>query len=290
MRRYNIPLDIDDLVRRYNAGESEKALAESLGVSRVVIRRRLVQAGIEPRGRSAAMYQRMADTPPAERAALTEAAHAAVRGVPKTPEFLIAKALGVERKGAAGGNVSPAELALGGMLQDAGLTVVYQKAIGSYNADLTTGTVAMEVLGGQWHRIKSHRERLRYILDAGWDVIYIWVDGRHFPLSAGAAEYVIAHCQFRDRNPAAPRCYRVIRGSGEFLAGGSADSDDLPDILPMSSRPEMPPPTVPPGYCYCGCGQLAPIAKMTRTERGQVKGQPIRFISGHNKSWRRNAS
>jgi hypothetical protein len=36
------------------------------------------------------------------------------------------------------------------------------------------------------------------------------------------------------------------------------------------------------GLCECGCGQLAPIAKVTRTERGQVKGQPVRFISGHN--------
>jgi len=34
--------------------------------------------------------------------------------------------------------------------------------------------------------------------------------------------------------------------------------------------------------CECGCGRPAPIAKMTRKERGQVRGEPIRFISGHN--------
>jgi hypothetical protein len=37
------------------------------------------------------------------------------------------------------------------------------------------------------------------------------------------------------------------------------------------------------GLCECGCGQRTPIARITRTERGQVKGQPLRFINGHNR-------
>lgn len=36
--------------------------------------------------------------------------------------------------------------------------------------------------------------------------------------------------------------------------------------------------------CACGCGKQAPIAKRTRNGRGQVKGQFLRFISGHNAS------
>jgi len=34
--------------------------------------------------------------------------------------------------------------------------------------------------------------------------------------------------------------------------------------------------------CECGCGQPAPIATRNRHSRGQVKGQPLRFVSGHN--------
>lgn len=34
--------------------------------------------------------------------------------------------------------------------------------------------------------------------------------------------------------------------------------------------------------CECGCGQPAPIAKTNDKARGWFKGQPIRFISGHN--------
>lgn len=42
------------------------------------------------------------------------------------------------------------------------------------------------------------------------------------------------------------------------------------------------PPCLPVILCECGCGNPAPLASHTRKERGQVKGQPVRFISGHN--------
>jgi hypothetical protein len=36
------------------------------------------------------------------------------------------------------------------------------------------------------------------------------------------------------------------------------------------------------GLCQCGCGLSAPVAKRTDTARGRIKGQPMRFIRGHN--------
>lgn len=41
-------------------------------------------------------------------------------------------------------------------------------------------------------------------------------------------------------------------------------------------------PTVPPGYCHCGCGRKTSLAERTDPKRKLVKGQPIRFIKGHN--------
>ena len=35
--------------------------------------------------------------------------------------------------------------------------------------------------------------------------------------------------------------------------------------------------------CECGCGQPAPVATKTDTRRGRIKGQPLRFIRGHNR-------
>lgn len=33
--------------------------------------------------------------------------------------------------------------------------------------------------------------------------------------------------------------------------------------------------------CECGCGEEAPIAKRNQTRFGHVKGEPVRFINGH---------
>lgn len=37
-----------------------------------------------------------------------------------------------------------------------------------------------------------------------------------------------------------------------------------------------------PKLCECGCGSIAPIAKVTHRKYGHVKGQPLRFLKGHN--------
>lgn len=39
---------------------------------------------------------------------------------------------------------------------------------------------------------------------------------------------------------------------------------------------------VPTGFCHCGCGGRTAIAKMTARRYGRVKGQPVRYIAGHN--------
>jgi hypothetical protein len=36
------------------------------------------------------------------------------------------------------------------------------------------------------------------------------------------------------------------------------------------------------GLCQCGCGQKAPISKLTNRRRGYVKGQPQKYIRGHS--------
>lgn len=42
------------------------------------------------------------------------------------------------------------------------------------------------------------------------------------------------------------------------------------------------------GLCMCGCGQRTPLSTKTRTARGDVKGQPVRFVNGHNRRGKRN--
>lgn len=40
---------------------------------------------------------------------------------------------------------------------------------------------------------------------------------------------------------------------------------------------------VPAGKCQCGCGLQAPIARRSNSMLGHVRGQPVRFLVGHNK-------
>lgn len=47
------------------------------------------------------------------------------------------------------------------------------------------------------------------------------------------------------------------------------------DSTPMTNE-------IPYGYCHCGCGGLAPLAKATATRYGHVKGEPVRFIHNHH--------
>jgi hypothetical protein len=37
------------------------------------------------------------------------------------------------------------------------------------------------------------------------------------------------------------------------------------------------------GLCECGCGEPAPLAQRTDKRHGWVRGQPLRFINGHNR-------
>jgi len=39
---------------------------------------------------------------------------------------------------------------------------------------------------------------------------------------------------------------------------------------------------IPYGYCQCGCGEQTKLAKVTSRRDGHVKGEPLRFVHGHN--------
>lgn len=39
---------------------------------------------------------------------------------------------------------------------------------------------------------------------------------------------------------------------------------------------------IPYGYCHCGCGQKTRIVSASNASRGLKRGQPLRYINGHN--------
>lgn len=52
----------------------------------------------------------------------------------------------------------------------------------------------------------------------------------------------------------------------------------------MSKRAPRNTPAVPPnpsGLCMCGCGERTPLARHSSTERGWVRGEPIKYVPTH---------
>lgn len=219
-RSRRITLDDSEIARRYASGESELSIANDLGVSRNVIARRIAASDLPRRGRSAAMFTRMAKTTEAERLRLTEAAHDAVRGKPQSFEHRVKIATGRQRLRSLDRR-SPIEVAISKMLADRGVPHTRNAAVGPYNVDFSLDPVriAVEVFGGGWHAGGAYANRFfkrtKYLLDRGWDVVIVWVDPKKFPPGPGVVDQIISSTDFRRAYPSARSQYRVLLGNGD---------------------------------------------------------------------------
>ncbi len=45
---------------------------------------------------------------------------------------------------------------------------------------------------------------------------------------------------------------------------------------------DIPPPN-PSGLCLCGCGEKTPLAKASHRAIGNLRGHPVRYLTGHNR-------
>lgn len=218
----------EEIVSRYIAGESSNALATAYGVSRRAIDYRLNTAGVARRGCGDANRLMMSTRTPEENARNISAAQHAVRGMTRTMDDLTRTAATREARQI---GVSDHEVTLAGALRGQGLTVTPQKAIGPYNVDLATGTVAVEVFGGGWHAHGRHRERtpkrMRYILDQGWNLVIVWASLNRWPVSSGARDYIVTFDELTRRDPSVRGEYRVIWGDGKDSTAQCENVDDL---------------------------------------------------------------
>ena len=232
-RRTDIPAET--VCQLYKDGVSEKALAERFSVWRASIRRCLLESGIEPRDRSEAMLLRMQQTSLEDRKKLVRAANRAAAGRTCTTAEKEKRAQTRERKQS---QRDPSAMLLQTWLHSRGISSTCEKAVGIYNVDLAIGsTVAVELHGGGWHLGERHRarepRRLKFILDAGWHAVTIWVERRKgHPLTKGSAEYLVAMLDELRRNPSLRRQNRVIWGDGQDHSSARLDVDDVADVAP----------------------------------------------------------
>ncbi len=230
------PINDARAIQLYQSGLSEKAVAEEMGVGRRAIRLRLLEHGIEPRGRSAAMFLRMAQMTETERKANAQAAHDASRGSAHSDESYRQSALTRQRTQSYG---SPVEAELAKTLRDRGLETISQQAIDRYNCDLGADPVAIEVFGGGWHWSGQHLailpKRTRTLFALGWDILVVWVDKR-WPLGNDLADFVNTYVRSRRQRPHAAREYLVVRGDGVVTVAVGSDFVDGETLIPSEVK------------------------------------------------------
>ena len=154
-------------------------------------------------------------------------ARSAVRGKAKTDDYQ-ERALGVERAGADWGGASSAEAMFGRMLCDAGPcrhpTRRRSARITWTSPGLSSPWKSSAALGLRPR--STENDSATSSMRGGTLSTFEWRPA--FPTHRRCYWYVVAHLEFRDRNPSAPRCYRVVRGGGEFVAEGSSEGDACP--------------------------------------------------------------
>jgi len=217
-------IDNDKTISLFNNGMSTKALAEKFSVQRSTVDRFLKNNGVCPRGQSESMINRMANTPEDERKKLTANANASMRGRKVPFEEQCNMAVGREKAC----KVFRGERIAGEMLQELGIDIVYQKAVGAYNVDifLPEYSVAVEIFGGHWHSFGHHaaifRKRFDYIINSKMIPIIIWVT-KDYPFEISAAKKVVSICKESRHNKAMLGHEHVLRGDGQCCAIGKSN-------------------------------------------------------------------
>lgn len=211
--------NIDELVQRYQSGQSILKLSQDLGVSRGAIAHALEGEGIQLRTQSEAESLKWSKMTPDQRLHQMAAYHNAIRGGKRTPLDLHERALSRQRTCS---QQAPIERIIIDALR-LNIELTPQLAIGKYNIDIAIHEppIAVEIVGHngrKWTSIDSryHRERIPYLLNEGWHVLMILIDNNHRKLTASAVDYIVAFAEGLRTKPTLWREYRVIGGNGDF--------------------------------------------------------------------------
>lgn len=234
MRGIRVPLTTEAVAADYGTGNiSIKQLARKYGVCRDVIYRRLKEAGITPRNRSESMYLRMSQTPLEERIKLAAHANDTVRNMPA--EFhkgnAIKQAISKQRNLSKIGILEETFIKA---LDEVGMNPVWQQACGPYNIDIACGNIAIEIHNSPRHphTYPFYVKRIEYLLKRGWTVVYIKF-GQGVTIDETTLNKIVTVCKAASFYPAECAEYWMVRGTGEFLAAGCLNGDNL-TMIPVA--------------------------------------------------------
>lgn len=168
----------------------------------------------------------------------TAAAHSAVRGMKRSFDDLERRAAGKERTPP---KMSRWEKMFSDWLTSQNIAFTYYKAVGKYNIDFAIGTsVAVELYGGAFHsdgRAAARlNDRMRYLLDGGWNVYIIWCLSKEETIFPGCFDDFKAFMERTGRDESFRGQYRVIWSDGDLVSSGSFESDYRAVVFPARMR------------------------------------------------------
>lgn len=244
-KRLVIP-NLDDLLAQYAAGVSLQQIAQDSGYNRTVLTRRFRERGVEIRSYSDGQRLRWANVPNDQRrdaaARWLGRAWDAARGRRRDIDE---RSRGAAVRFARQRNVAAAEIPFRDLLLAAGFPIVQQRNAGPYNLDLAHNSlpVAVEInrLSVADFVKSGQRERLEYLLDGGWFVLYVMGTGHARTFDVGTiGEDVVAYLQLACRDPTVRGCYGVLWGHGQPPARARYDFGQRAPIPCPRSRDETP--------------------------------------------------
>lgn len=206
--------DINSAISQYKKGASILSLSKIYGVDRNTIKSRFVEKNVPVRSSSDAADIRMKKLTELERKKLTSNANKRMKGYKMSLKSRI-KNSETRQKNIT--HIGYGENEIFEWCQKKGLTLIPQYSIGCYNIDLAIKKFAVEIKINtclpHHHRLDS--KKIKYLLNLGWNVIYIFVSNKSF-ICESQADQICSFFNFIRSNPS-KRCeYRVIGREGKI--------------------------------------------------------------------------
>ena len=228
--RWN-PSDLNHLIALYQSGESIKALADPLGISRTTLRKAFAQAGVQIRTASEQERIKWSRMTGDQRAQQVAAAHDAARGSKRSYAQIRKRVATDARKGLAYHNVGWGEVELGKAFTKTGHKVRHQVNILKYLCDLTVDGVPVEVTTTGPRR-RENLGKISDLLHVGLGMW--WVCLSKTPTLD--CEKLIADFDAFRGDPSFRSQARMVWGDGQLAATYRLDNDKLTEVISYENR------------------------------------------------------
>ncbi|MCS3667432.1 transposase-like protein [Salinibacter ruber] len=220
------PIQVNDqkVIDMYRSGDSVQKIADAHDVSRTPINRILDNNNVSRRSASEANEIRFSNMSQSERSKLTNPANRALRNKSDQWKTSVSRKQAISKQKTLN-KIGKGEWETAAFFAKHDITPVMQKALGVYNLDVAVGSVGVEVHNAKGHPHTEYRSRIQSVLESGWHIFYIKI--RFEPLQELALMKAMEFFNAARQDPQIPRQYRLIDGSGDFLAHGKLENGSL---------------------------------------------------------------